>query len=136
MENFYILIDDKARKICCDAVKTAPENYIVEIKARNRTVEQNRLYWALCHAVSEQYTEDGKFYKADIWHELFKKAFVPGRVEILPDKTELIMYKSTTKLTVTEFSNLIENVKEFCRDNKINIDEIISEMPYAFGEFS
>ena len=46
------------------------------------------------------------------------------------------MYKSTTKLTVTEFSNLIENVKEFCRDNKINIDEIISEMPYAFGEFS
>jgi hypothetical protein len=136
MENFFILVDDKAKKICCDAVKIAPEGYVVKIEPRNRTVEQNRLYWALCNAVAEQYSEDGIFYRADIWHELFKRAHVPGRVEILPDKTELIMYKSTTKLTVTEFSHLIENVKEFCRDKQINIDHIISEMPYAFREFS
>jgi len=136
MKNYFILIDDKAKKICCDAVKTAPNNYVVTIEPRNRTIEQNRYYWALCKAVAEQKPENGVFYRADVWHEMFKKAFVPSQIQELPDKTTITMYKSTTKLTLKEFSILIESVMEFCRENNINISHLNTDMPYAAGEVS
>ena len=128
----YFLLDTKdGKEKAIENIKSCPESYVCTIEPRKRTVEQNRLYWAILKEISEQHAVNNVKYRESAWHEILKKAFLPSKLEKLPDETEMIVYKSTTKLNKEEFSNYILDVESFCRESNIVIDHLLEDMPYA-----
>ena len=67
---------------------------------------------------------------------MLKKGLLPSKIEKLPDSTETKIYKSTAKLNKEEFSNYIEDILLFCREENIVIDHLLEEMPYAKPDVS
>lgn len=83
---------------------------VSEYKAKRRD-EQNALMWAHLAEISEQAWTGGRRFAADIWHEHFKRTFLPemcakgvAKWTFLPDGATLILRMSTTDLNITEFA--------------------------------
>ncbi|PZM86411.1 hypothetical protein DLH72_01015 [Candidatus Gracilibacteria bacterium] len=92
---------------------------ITEVK-NFRSLEQNKLYWAILNFISENYKEKGFIYTTDFLHEKFKKAFLP-RKRIYSDfsKKYVLCLSSTTELNTKQFKNYIENIKIICEFGKL-----------------
>ena len=128
---YFLLSTEEGRKKAIEKIKSCPESFVCTIEPRKRTVEQNRLYWAILNEIAEQNVVNGVKYRATAWHELLKKALLPSKIESLPDATEVKVYKSTSKLNKEEFSNYILDIQSFCNELGIVIDHLFEEMPYA-----
>lgn len=97
-----------------------------EVKARKPT--QNQLMWAgPMRDIAEQAWIDGRQYSAEIWHEHFKREFLPEEYDPALCKEgyekwqtgikgERLMIGSTTDLTVKGFSEYLEQVHAFGAD--------------------
>lgn len=87
---------------------------ITEVK-NFRSLEQNKLYWAILTYISEVYKEKWFIYTTEFLHEKFKKAFLP-RKRIYSDfsKKYILCLSSTTELNTKQFKNYIENIKIVC----------------------
>lgn len=129
--DYFILSTKEGRKKAIEKINSCPDDYVCTIEPRKRTVEQNRLYWAILKEIEEQHSIKGVKYRAAAWHEILKKAFLPSTIEKLPDETEMIVYKSTTKLNKEEFSNYILDIEMFCKEVNVTINHLLAEMPYA-----
>lgn len=77
-----------------------------------RSLAQNRLYWRWLSEISEQATtKDGEYLSVDKWHYLCALKFL-GMDTIKDDgKIFAIPTKSTTKLTVSEFSYYLMEIE-------------------------
>ena len=109
----FLLDTSEAKKITIEAINNAPPTYVCVLKPRNRTTEQNALYWKiLTEAENSTFRNDGKIVSKESWHHYFKKMFLePIEIPLPNGKTEIV-YKSTTKLTVNEFIDFIDKI--FC----------------------
>lgn len=89
--------------------------YKISQVKNNRTLEQNKLYWAILSYISEVYKNNWFFYTTDFLHEKFKKAFLPKK-RIYSDfsKKYVFCLTSTTELNTKQFKNYIENIKIIC----------------------
>lgn len=115
MKKIFHLTSFDFRCKAIDAIRTASEGQVVTIQPRNRTTEQNSLYWALLQNLSEQYVnEDNRTFSADTWHEYFKQQYLPKDYVELPDGNVKEKERTTTKLNKAEFSEYIEKVQAFC----------------------
>ena len=78
---------------------------------KKRTVKQNKRYWGrgVLAQIAEQATTNGKLYKAELWHEYFKRKFI-GVIE-LPDGT--YEGESSTKLNTAEFCAFSDQVEAY-----------------------
>jgi hypothetical protein len=84
---------------------------MVTISKPPRTAAQNRFYWSILTACSEQLM--GQQYTQDIWHEWAKTRFLPSRVVELPGGQVKEIEPSTASLTVSEFSDLVEQLLQY-----------------------
>jgi len=93
---------------------------IIEVK-NNRTLEQNKLYWAILNYISEVYKEKWIYYTPDFLHQCFKKAFLPKK-KIKSDFSNKYVFAltSTAELNTKQFTNYIENIKIICEFGKLN----------------
>ena len=86
----------------------ADKAWDIEVKkfAFNRSVEQNKRYWALV-------TELGSFlgYEEQEMHELMKYKFLSYKQEMLGD--EMVVVPSTSKLNIKEFVEYLSKVERF-----------------------
>jgi len=114
MKKIFYLTSDDFRAMAIDAIRTSNEGEVVTISSRNRTTEQNSLYWVLLQNLSEQYVDEGKTFSADTWHEYFKQQYLPKDYVELPDGNVKEKERTTTKLNKAEFSEYIEKVQAFC----------------------
>ena len=92
---------------------SAPDGFQVSIKAPTRSIEQNALLWPLLAAVSAQVVWYGKKLTSDDWKSvftasLFKSEVVPGL-----DGGFVVIGQSTSKYTVSQFSDLLEIIYAF-----------------------
>ena len=87
----------------------------IKVRTNNRTNEQNSLYWKWINIMSE---ETG-FTKEEM-HELIKYKFLK-RTSINNNGIEEVKLKSTTTLTVKEFTKLMENIL-YWSNNTLNIN--------------
>ncbi len=133
---YFILDTEDGKKKAMEYIKACPDSYVCTIEPRTRTIEQNRLYWAILREISEQHSIEGVKYRASAWHEMLKKGLLPFKIEKLPNSTETKVYKSTAKLNKEEFSNYIQEIEQYCRSENINIDHLLEEMPYAKPDVS
>ena len=87
----------------------------IKVRTNNRSNEQNSLYWKWINIMSE---ETG-FTKEEM-HELIKYKFLK-RTSINNNGIEEVKLKSTTTLTVKEFTKLMENIL-YWSNNTLNIN--------------
>lgn len=73
-----------------------------------RSLDQNRLLWALLSDISEHAWVDGRQFSRDAWHEHFRAMFLP-KIES-PSGSYPV---STTSLTVREFTDYINRIESY-----------------------
>ena len=87
----------------------------IRVRSNNRSNEQNSLYWKWINIMSE---ETG-FTKEEM-HELIKYKFLK-RTSINNNGVEEVKLKSTTTLTVKEFTKLMDDIL-YWSNNTLNIN--------------
>lgn len=99
------------------AGKGEPLRVIVTAEERQRNVQQNRFYWgAVLKQISEAAWVDGKQYDKDTWHEYFARKFGVLDELILPDGEIITRRKSTTQMSVGEFSTYLNDVQAYAAE--------------------
>lgn len=108
MSDRFIIRDEQirgnvlARLLALDLGK--PWEVTIKLYKKNRSLEQNRLYWKILHIAQDESGID-----AEALHDAARKKFLPPVfTEIAGEVHE--SRQSTTKLTVPEFSDYIERV--------------------------
>ena len=129
MKQFFILAHELARRNAQQAVLEAPTGYVVEIKPKNRTLEQNAKIHALIQDISREVVWANKVQTVETWKRLLTAAWLRARgepVEMLPaiDGHGVdIVFRPTSKLTVEEMSEFIEYIQAWAAEQGIVIND-------------
>jgi hypothetical protein len=91
----------------------------LEIRESNRTKSQNRFYWELLGAIEMQLVNEGRRYRAEIWHEYFKARYLVPKMMELPNGKLKEVERTTTDLSKKEFSDYIEQVMAFASEHGV-----------------
>lgn len=128
MKQLFILAHELARKNAMQAVLEAPTGYAVEIRPKNRTLDQNAKIHALIQEISRKIIWAGKLQEVETWKRLLTAAWLRARgepVEMLPAIDGFgvdVVFRPTSKLTVEEMSEFIEYVTAWAVEQGIQID--------------
>jgi hypothetical protein len=96
------------------ADKGEPLRIIVTAEEKQRNAAQNRFYFgAVLKQISEQAWVDGKQFDKDTWHEYFARKYGILDELTLPDGEIITRRKSTTQMSVGEFSEYLDNVQAY-----------------------
>jgi hypothetical protein len=96
------------------AEKGEPLRVIVTAEEKQRNAQQNRFYWgAVLKAISEQAWVEGRQFDKDAWHEYFARKFGVLDEVTLPDGEIITRRKSTTQMSVGEFSQYLNDVQAY-----------------------
>lgn len=89
-----------------------PLRVIITAEERKRNPEQNRFYFgAVIAQISEQSWVEGQQFSKDVWHEYFARLYGVCEDITLPDGEVVTRRKSTTDMTVSEFSDYTHRVQ-------------------------
>lgn len=89
-----------------------PLRVIVTEDEKKRTDSANRFYWgAVLTTIAEQAWVDGRQYSKDVWHEHFARLYLPHTEIVTPYGEIVSRRKSTTELSVSEFSEYLQRVQ-------------------------
>lgn len=93
------------------AMLIAGHRLTLQVKPATRSLAQNRRYWGrgVLAQIADQAVVGGRKYDAEVWHEQFKRMFIGVRE--MPNGSVVGM--SSTKLTVSEFSEFCEQVEVY-----------------------
>lgn len=124
-KEYFILAHDTARQMAIQAIRNAPEGFVVEVKQATRSLEENSLLHALITQISRTQEWAGKKHDVETWKRLLVAAWcrVHGSaVEILPaldgHGVDIVPVR-TSKLTKKECADLIEYIYAWGADNGI-----------------
>lgn len=91
-----------------------PLRVIVTEDEKKRNAEQNRFYWGpVLTTITDQAWVGGRQYSKDVWHEHFARMFGVCDELVLPDGEIVTRRKSTTQMTVGEFSEYLNRVQAY-----------------------
>jgi hypothetical protein len=96
----------------------AGEPLRVEIsqKGDKRSLEQNKRLHCLLQSIAEQAWINGRQYDMETWKEHFRRTLI-GTEEInLPDGTRIERGISTTTLSVSEFTSLMDRIEQYASE--------------------
>lgn len=116
MKQLFILAHSSVRANAIQAIKDAPDGYIVEIKPKNRSLEQNAKLHAILGEISRTTEWAGRKRDIETWKRLLTAAWLRERgekIELLPalDGHGVdIVFRHTSSLTVNEMIELIEYI--------------------------
>ena len=121
--SYFRLVHAEARKRAASAIMDAPDGYIVRISEPTRTLESNALLWVLLGEVSKQVEWYGSKLTAEEWKDVFsaslkKQKAVPGI-----DGGFVVCGQRTSKMTKSEFSDLIELIYAFGAIKGVNFGD-------------
>lgn len=111
-----------------DNAPTDPENpleLVLRERVKPRKQDQNALMWAgTLNDIAEQAWVNGRRFSAEVWHEYFKREYLPEECEegiaregyrkwdYTPDG-ERVLVGSTTQLTVKGFALYLQQVEAY-----------------------
>lgn len=114
MRAMFILAHDIARQRAIDAVRSAPDGMVVEIKEPTRSLDQNAALWAMLTDISRQADWHGMKLSQDEWKDLLSAGLVQSKV--VPNMTGtgfVILGQRTSKMSKKMFSDLLELISAF-----------------------
>lgn len=109
----FILAHAVARQGAMHAVAHAPDGYVVEIKPKTRSLDQNARMWAMLTDISKQVEWYGKRLTPEAWKCVFsaslkKQDVVPGL-----HGDFVVVGQSTSQMGVREMGDLMELMEAF-----------------------
>ena len=119
---FFILAHAEARKRAASAIMDAPDGYIVRITEPTRSLESNALLWVLLGEVSKQVEWYGSKLTAEEWKDVFSASLKKQKVVPALDGGFVVCGQRTSKMTKSEFSDLIELIQAFGAERGVNFD--------------
>lgn len=128
MKQIFQLSHELARKNAANAVIKAPEGFIVEIKPRTRSLDQNACLWALLTELSKkmQWPVDGQmvYLKPEEWKHILSAGLKRHqRVAMGIEGGFVVLGQSTSKMTKAEMSELLELIHAFAADRGIDLGD-------------
>lgn len=102
------------------AMMTAGHRLLVTVKVLEdeRSIQQNKFYWAILNVIANQANVGGQRWSADAWHELFKRQFLPRKVKktkVAGKKRPVVSVTlgSTTELSIKRMGEYLEKLIAF-----------------------
>jgi hypothetical protein len=94
--------------------RNQPLRVIVTADEKKRNVEQNKRLWGYLYAnIAEQAWVNGRQFDKDTWHEFFARQFGVCDEMILPSGEIITTRKSTTRMTVGEFAEFMQQIEAY-----------------------
>lgn len=119
-KQYFILAHDTARQMAMQAIRNAPDGWIVEVKERTRSIEQNSLLWSLLTDVSRQVEWYGRKLAPEDWKHVFSSAL--RKQDVVPNiegNGFVVLGQSTSKMGKREFSDLVELIYSFGAERNV-----------------
>lgn len=100
------------------ASKGEPLRIIVTSEEKKRNAEQNKFYWGvILRDIAENAWVNGRQFDKDVWHEHFARQFGVSEDIELPNGETVTRRKSTTQMSVGEFSTYMTQVQAYAAQN-------------------
>lgn len=128
MRPFYELLSAPARRQACAAVAEAPSTYVVMIRARTRSIEQNKAQWPILTAFSEQleWPVNGRMVQMspEEWKDVLSSAFKAEatRLAMGLDGGVVMLGQRTSEFRHNEFSQWLEFLNATAVDRGVNLE--------------
>lgn len=97
---------------------------IVTIQEKSRSLDQNRRLWATLRDISEQVNWHGRWLDSESWKCIFSAAL--KKQDVVPNLTNdgfVVLGQSTSKMRVSEFSDLLELINSFGAERGVKWSE-------------
>ena len=117
------LVNKAVRQRAKDLIDLAPDEYAVTISEPTRTLDQNALLWPLLQAVSRQVDWYGNKLTPDEWKDVFTAALKRQKVVPGLDGGFVVCGLSTSKMSKSMFSELIELIYAFGAEHGVNFGD-------------
>jgi len=96
------------------ASKGEPLRIIVTSEERKRNAEQNKFYWGvILRDIADNAWVNSRQFDKDVWHEHFARQFGVSEDIELPNGETVTRRKSTTQMSVGEFSTYMTQVQAY-----------------------
>lgn len=123
MKDYFVLAHQTARANASAACMQAPDGYVVTISEPKRNLDQNAYLHAAISEVAKKVPWAGRLRDVETWKRLLTAAWLRARgesIEFLPalDGHGVdVVFRHTSKLTKSEFSELIEYINAWKAEN-------------------
>lgn len=115
----FRLVHPTARQMASRACIQAPDGYVVEIKPKTRSLEQNAALWAMLTDVSRQVDWHGQKLTPEDWKHVFSASLKQQRAVPGLDGGFVVLGQSTSKMTVREMSDLMVLISAFGAERSV-----------------
>jgi NinB protein len=115
----FRLVHPTARQMASRACIQAPDGYVVEIKPRTRSLDQNARMWAMLAEIAQQVEWHGQKLAAEDWKHVFSASLKQQRAVPGLDGGFVVLGQSTSKMTIREMSDLMEVASAFGAQHEV-----------------
>lgn len=122
----YRLINDKVRANAVEAVRNAPDGYVVSIGPEKRNLDQNSKLWSILNQIADVVTYNGLKLSAEDFKILFLDA-LHRETRLVPNIDSngfVALGRSSSSLTKAEFADLITIAVAWADQNGVKLTEI------------
>lgn len=125
----FFLVSDRVRDSACEAIRSAPDEWVVEVRAKTRTLAQNARMWAMLTDVSRQVDWYGRKLSPEEWKDVFTASL--KRQDVVPgiDGGFVVLGARTSRMTVREMWDLMELMSAFGSERGVKFTEGYDEWP-------
>lgn len=125
----FRLVSPLVRSNAINAVKSAPDGWVVEVKEPKRSRDQNAMFHAMCGDLAKSDMKfAGKRRNADEWKMLLVSGHsvaTGGGGEVIPgiEGEFVAIRESTARMSVSRAASLLTYVLAFCDTNGVELTE-------------
>lgn len=122
MKRLFVMPIGRANAL--QAVREAPDGYVVQVREPTRSLEANARLWACLNEIAEQVEWYGRKLSAEDWKHVFSASL--RKLDVVPnlDGTGFVaLGMSTSKMSKREFSDMLELIAAFAAERGIELGE-------------
>ncbi len=113
-KQIFRLVHQEARNRAQEAIRTAPDGFIVEVKPATRTLDQNARLWAMLSDIAGQVFWHGRKLDSESWKHIFTSSL--KKMDVVPNLEGtgfVALGLSTSRMTKAELGDLMELMSAF-----------------------
>ena len=119
----FRLVHPTARQMASRACIQAPDGYVVEIKPRTRSLDQNAKMWAMLADLSRQVEWYGQQLTSEEWKDVLTAALKKQKAVPGIDGGFVVIGARTRNMTIREMSDLVELMYAFGSEKDVQWSE-------------
>jgi hypothetical protein len=119
----FFLVHHQARLNALEAVQNAPDGWMVQVKEKTRSIEQNALLWSRLEEVSKQVDWYGEKLTSEDWKHVFSASLKKQKAVRGIDGGFVVLGQSTSKMTKAEMADLLTLMEAFAAERGVNFKD-------------